>query len=92
MLSSFDLGDTRQLLWEAGYQHHRDTSLIDEATAIGMITWQVADAFGLSTSGRIVTGEPADFVGFDGNPLQFGSHITLVSSSGLGVACNPKQD
>ncbi|RKP22565.1 hypothetical protein SYNPS1DRAFT_31826 [Syncephalis pseudoplumigaleata] len=92
MLSSFDLGDTRQLLWEAGFQHRRDPQLIDEAAAIGMVTWQVADAFGLATAGRITSGGAADFVGFDGDPLRFGSHISLVSSAGLGVACEPKQD
>ncbi|KAI9597644.1 hypothetical protein BDF19DRAFT_411597 [Syncephalis fuscata] len=91
-LSNIDIGAVRELLWETGFQHHRDTDLISEAAAIGMVTWEVANAFGLSSSGRITEGNAADFVALDGNPLQFGSHITLVSSSSLGVVCHPKQD
>jgi imidazolonepropionase-like amidohydrolase len=91
-LSSEDIGAVRQLLWETGFQHQRDTGLINAVDAIGMVTWQVADAFQLpASSGRISEGESADFVALDANPLQFGSHITLVSSAGLGVVCHPQQ-
>jgi imidazolonepropionase-like amidohydrolase len=82
----------RDLIWEAGYQHRRDPELISEAQAIGLVTWQLADTFRLPLSaGRIQVGKAADFVAYDGSPLQFGSRITLVSSSYQGVACYPTQ-
>ncbi|RKP05677.1 hypothetical protein THASP1DRAFT_19507, partial [Thamnocephalis sphaerospora] len=91
-LAAVDIAAVRNLIWEAGYHHNRDPTVITEASAVGLVTWGLADAFQLPISaGRIQLGKPADLVAYDGSPFQFGSRITLVSSAQFGVVCHPQQ-
>ncbi|KAJ3210089.1 hypothetical protein HDU82_008790 [Entophlyctis luteolus] len=85
----------RSLLFEAGWGTVGDsesTGTVNAMDAVGVVTWNVADAFGLDEGvGRIVVGKRASFVGLDGGPVGFGYRIQILAD-GSEVTTQPLQD
>ncbi|KAL0074749.1 hypothetical protein J3Q64DRAFT_1202866 [Phycomyces blakesleeanus] len=94
-LASTDVnnGDARNLIWEAGWNLAHNGKL-DESQAVGLVTWNIADIFGLGSKdiGTIQVGHKADFVAYNSNPFEFGSRVLMVYGGGhSGPECFPKQ-
>jgi len=80
---------SRNLRWEAGFARELGLS---NATAISLITSNVATLYGLSAgTGQVVAGQRASFVLFNGDPLSTLTHVQLVAT-GVNVECLPKQE
>ncbi|CDS12474.1 hypothetical protein LRAMOSA04668 [Lichtheimia ramosa] len=95
--TEFENGDSRNLIWEAGWNLAHNTKLSEE-DAIGLVTWNVAEIFGLdrpenpSPVGVLRQGRKADFVAYNGNPFEFGTSVLMVYGGGhSGPLCYPKQ-
>ena len=88
-----DIGDVRNLIWEAGWTIHNSHHAIHDVDAISMITWNVAKAFGIQdVAGGIRVGDKAEFVGYDGDPFAMSTRIMLVvGGTRQGVTCYPEQ-
>ncbi|KAJ3170824.1 hypothetical protein HDU87_008709 [Geranomyces variabilis] len=63
----------------------------DEADAVGWVTWNVADALGVKDVGRILVGQPANFVLYDGSPVDLRTHLLMVADRD-GMGCHPRQE
>jgi hypothetical protein len=92
-----DNGDARNLIWEAGWNLAHNPHL-DQSTAVGLVTWSLADIFGLVDSdsqtgpGMLKLGGKADFVAYNNNPFEFGTRVLMVNGgSHSGPVCFPKQ-
>ncbi|KAF7723426.1 hypothetical protein EC973_002025 [Apophysomyces ossiformis] len=88
-----DNGDARNLIFEAGWNlaHNRRFTPAD---AVGLVTWNIADIFGLQDEsiGTIRKGGRADFVAYNSSPFEFGSRVLMVHGGGRsGPFCFPKQ-
>ncbi|KAI9487510.1 MAG: hypothetical protein EXX96DRAFT_553535 [Benjaminiella poitrasii] len=89
-----DNGDARNLIWEAGWNlaHNHD---LTPQEAVGLVTWNVADIFGLKDShglGVLKIGGKADFVAYNSHPFEFGTRVLMVYGGGHpGPTCFPKQ-
>lgn len=95
--TEFENGDARNLIWEAGWNLAHNAHLSEEE-AIGLVTWNVAEMFGLdrpenpSPAGVLRQGRKADFVAYNGNPFEFGTSVLMVYGGGhSGPICYPKQ-
>lgn len=68
-------------------------SKLTDTDAVGFVSWNLAEIFGLKHSngvplGALSAGQPAEFVAYDGNPFEFGSKVQLVAGGGRrGVLC-----
>ncbi|KAJ3028160.1 UNVERIFIED_CONTAM: hypothetical protein HDU68_002353 [Siphonaria sp. JEL0065] len=94
LVSVKEADQVRSLWMEAGWATVGDSNggKLDVLDAIGSVTWRVADAFGLgSGTGRVIVGERASFVGFNGGPVGFGFHVQVLGD-GKDVTTLPKQD
>ncbi|KAG0177028.1 hypothetical protein DFQ28_003324 [Apophysomyces sp. BC1034] len=88
-----DNGDARNLIFEAGWNLAHNSHL-SPADAIGLVTWNMADIFGLQSEslGIIQKGGKANFVAYNSNPFEFGSGVLMVNGGGRsGPLCFPKQ-
>lgn len=85
-------GDARNLIWEAGWNRAHNP-LLTEEEAVGLVTWNVADMFGIADeSGLIRVNRRADFVAYNGDPFEFGTQVLMVYGGGhSGPVCFPKQ-
>ncbi|KAI8586364.1 hypothetical protein BDZ88DRAFT_429318 [Geranomyces variabilis] len=100
-LAVAEAGESRDLMWEAGWaladaREHREAvnprgrHAPEEADAVGWVTWDVADALGVADVGRIAVGEPAEFVLYDGSPVDLRAHVLLVADRDE-TKCHPRQ-
>jgi imidazolonepropionase-like amidohydrolase len=68
-------------------------SKLTDVDAVGFVTWNIADIFGLRQSngvplGVLSAGQPAELVAYDGNPFEIGTKVQLVAGGGRrGVIC-----
>lgn len=88
-----DNGDARNLIWEAGWNLVNNKELTRQE-AIGLVTWNLADIFGLSSEnvGVLKEGGRANFVAYNSNPFDFGTRVLMVNGGGRsGPTCFPKQ-
>ncbi|KAI9019283.1 hypothetical protein CLU79DRAFT_759500 [Phycomyces nitens] len=86
-------GNARNLIWEAGWNLAHNGKL-DESQAVGLVTWNIAEMFGLGSSdiGTIQVGHKANFVAYNSSPFEFGSRVLMVYGGGhAGPECFPKQ-
>ncbi|KAJ2964035.1 hypothetical protein NQZ79_g901 [Umbelopsis isabellina] len=87
-----DDGYVRNLIWDAGWNLATNSKLTD-TDAVGFVTWNIADIFGLRQPngellGVLSAGQPAELVAYDGNPFEFGTKVQLVAGGGRrGVIC-----
>ncbi|KAI9286692.1 hypothetical protein BC943DRAFT_290772 [Umbelopsis sp. AD052] len=87
-----DDGYVRNLIWDAGWNLATNNNLTD-ADAVGFVSWNLAEIFGLHHSngspvGVLAAGQPAELVAYDGNPFEFGTQVQLVAGGGRrGVSC-----
>lgn len=83
-----DIGNVRNLRWEAGFAVQEG---MDYLTALSTITKFPAQIFGLEgIVGSIQVGQKANFVGYSGDPLTVESHVEFVAL-GTQVQCQPQQ-
>jgi len=83
-----DIGNVRNLRWEAGFAVQEG---MDYMTALSTITKFPAQIFGLEgVVGSIQVGQKANFVGYSGDPLTVESHVEFVAL-GTQVQCQPQQ-
>ncbi|ORY37667.1 hypothetical protein BCR33DRAFT_721390 [Rhizoclosmatium globosum] len=85
----------RSLLFEAGWGTVGEgigDGKVDAEDAVGVVTWRLADAFGLEETGlgRVLVGKRASFIGLDGGPVGFGYKIQVVGDGAL-VTTQPVQ-
>ncbi|KAJ3278831.1 hypothetical protein HDU79_001165, partial [Rhizoclosmatium sp. JEL0117] len=85
----------RSLLFEAGWGTVGEgigDGKVDAEDAVGVVTWRLADAFGLEETGlgRVLVGKRASFIGLDGGPVGFGYKIQVVGD-GAFVTTQPIQ-
>ncbi|KAK4514180.1 uncharacterized protein ATC70_001767 [Mucor velutinosus] len=92
-----DNGDARNLIWEAGWNLAHNADLTAQE-AVGLITWNLADIFGLINDdtlngpGVLKKGGKADFVAYNSNPFEFGARVLMVNGGGHdGPTCFPQQ-
>ncbi|KAI9204645.1 uncharacterized protein BJ171DRAFT_459226 [Polychytrium aggregatum] len=96
VLASVDMA--HELIWEAGWVKGDSTlNLFSDIDAIGLVTWKVADVFGLGNAtalnqsvGRIVPGFRNQLIAFNGDPLQLKSEIQIIAD-GTSLQCFPQQ-
>ncbi|KAJ3064162.1 hypothetical protein HDU98_000128 [Podochytrium sp. JEL0797] len=82
----------RGLLFEAGWGTVGEGRGRGEVMdAVGVVTWRVAELFGLEDGGRMVVGKRGGFVGLDGGPSGFGVKVQ-VWGDGEFVTTLPQQD
>ncbi|ORY41101.1 hypothetical protein BCR33DRAFT_787314 [Rhizoclosmatium globosum] len=83
---------------EAGWVTSADATSgkVDVWDAVGSVTWRVADAFGIGGGGlgRILVGQRAGFVAFNGGPVGFGYSVQgdcIKALSTIGVSVHHHQ-
>ncbi|KAJ3143101.1 hypothetical protein HK100_010684 [Physocladia obscura] len=88
LISISEPDQIRSLLFEAGWGTVGDSDVgggsgvnVNAIDAVGVVTWNVADAFGLEGVGRIEVGKKATFVGLDGGPVGFGYKIQILADN-----------
>ena len=59
-LSTPEDGNVRSLLWEAGWIIADSSMSMSEWDAVGMVTWNAADAFGVGGVGGVSRETPPD--------------------------------
>jgi imidazolonepropionase-like amidohydrolase len=80
------------LFYSSGWNLATNNNLTD-ADAVGFVSWNLAEMFGLRHSngspvGILAAGQPAELVAYDGNPFEFGTQVQLVTGGGRrGVSC-----
>ncbi|KAI7863022.1 hypothetical protein BDF14DRAFT_1885495 [Spinellus fusiger] len=82
-------GDAGGLIWEAGWNlAHNDQ--LTPSDAIGLITWNIASMFGMpKETSTLKVGQKAEFVAYNGNPLEFGARVMMVYGGGhAGPLCS----
>lgn len=84
-----DVGDVRNLIWEASYAY---TQGLDYNLALASVTKTPAQMFGLYDSGvgSVQVGQFANFIAFSSDPLSIQSTIQLLAFGQLNE-CNPQQ-
>jgi len=88
-LSTGDTDNARNLRWEAGW--NKDWAQMTDEQTVQTVTTNVRDLFNLpSGSGRIVQGERAELVLYNGSPFSLQSYVQLVTT-GRQVDCKPQQ-
>ncbi|KAJ3261476.1 hypothetical protein HDU77_000850 [Chytriomyces hyalinus] len=93
-LSITEPDQVRSLLFEAGWATVGDATngKVNVMDAVGAVTWNVADAFGLEDgTGRISVGKRANLVGLNGGPIGFGYSIQVLGDGSF-VTTKPLQD
>ena len=79
----------RGLIWEAGWAK-ADAPDLSVEDVIGMVSWNMADAYQLKDIGKIQNKKRASFILYSGEPGQLSSHILLIVD-GVDIQCNPQQ-
>ncbi|EIE86895.1 hypothetical protein G6F46_009188 [Rhizopus delemar] len=86
-----DNGDARNLIWEAGWNLAHNSDFAPHE-AVGLVTWNIADMFGLKEEGILEVGGKANFVAYNSDPFEFGTRVLMVNGGGRsGPTCFPKQ-
>ncbi|CAG8630950.1 1203_t:CDS:2, partial [Paraglomus brasilianum] len=90
----------RNLVWDAGWVcKNSKNNAISEKDAIGFISWNLEQIFGIDKhvegKGRnkgFSVGAIADFVAYDGSPFDMGSRVKVVAGGGKRqIIIDPKQ-
>jgi hypothetical protein len=86
-----DNGDARNLIWEAGWNLAHNSDFAPQE-AVGLVTWNIADMFGLKEEGILKVDGKANFVAYNSDPFEFGTRVLMVNGGGRsGPTCFPKQ-
>jgi len=88
--SAFDQFMARTLRWQAGYL--MQIGGIKYLDALAGLTSNIASMFGLSSTGlgQVTVGKSANFLLYNGDPLQFSSSLEFIGLS-TNVVCEPQQ-
>ncbi|CAG8725565.1 4624_t:CDS:2, partial [Dentiscutata erythropus] len=87
-------GRERNLIWEAGWAGINSRGVISEKDALGFISWNLEEIFGLDgRNRRLMKGKIANFVAYDGNPFDMKTRVKIVAGGGKSkILIDPQQD
>ncbi|CAG8654177.1 10902_t:CDS:1, partial [Paraglomus occultum] len=96
-----DPGLARNLVWDAGWVcKNSQNNAISEKDAIGFISWNLEQIFGVGKhvegkgkNNGFSVGATADFVAYDGSPFDMKSRVKVVAGGGKRqIIIDPKQE
>ncbi|CAG8628867.1 5910_t:CDS:10, partial [Cetraspora pellucida] len=89
-----ETGRERNLIWEAGWAGINSRGAISEKDALGFISWNLEEIFGLNEKNRrLMKGNIANFVAYDGNPFDMKTRVKIVAGGGKSkILIDPQQD
>ncbi|CAG8452698.1 10938_t:CDS:2, partial [Cetraspora pellucida] len=87
-------GSERNLIWDAGWAHINSRGLISEKDSLGFISWNLEEILGLNMKDRrLMKGNIANFVAYDGNPFDMNTRVKIVAGGGKNkILIDPEQD
>ncbi|CAG8677268.1 24161_t:CDS:10 [Cetraspora pellucida] len=87
-------GSERNLIWDAGWAHINSRGLISEKDSLGFISWNLEEILGLNMKDRrLMKGNMANFVAYDGNPFNMNTRVKIVAGGGKNkILIDPDQD
>ncbi|CAG8508309.1 5040_t:CDS:2, partial [Scutellospora calospora] len=89
-----ETGLERNLIWDAGWAGINSRGVISEKDALGFISWNLEEIFGLDGRNRkLMKGNLANFVAYDGNPFDMKTRLKIVAGGGKRkILIDPQQD
>ncbi|CAG8482075.1 21322_t:CDS:10 [Gigaspora margarita] len=84
----------RNLVWDAGWAAINSKGGISEKDSLGFISWNLEEILGLnSRNRRLMKGNIANFVAYDGNPFDMSTRVKVVAGGGKNkILIDPQQD
>ncbi|CAG8468692.1 10936_t:CDS:2 [Dentiscutata heterogama] len=93
-IGASESGLERNLIWDAGWVGINSRGVISEKEALGFISWNLEEILGLNRRNRrLMKGNIANFVAYDGNPFDMSTRVKVVAGGGKSeILINPQQD